>query len=90
MDGSLSERQKKEESYHDNIYKKNAESKVSRIGDTEYYDFFWNAVGDVNGKMFLTSVAVMAGLVSNMLKTVHMYGGLISPANSLRRQRSGS
>ncbi|MBC2714609.1 MAG: class I SAM-dependent methyltransferase [Desulfobacteraceae bacterium] len=53
MDGSLSERQKKEEAYHDNIYKNGAEFEVTRIGGGEYYDYFWKAVGDVDGKNIL-------------------------------------
>lgn len=52
MDSSLSERQKTEEEYHDNIYKDDADAEIERL-DGEFYKYFYESVGDISGMKVL-------------------------------------
>lgn len=49
MKNQLTERQKIEETYHDEKYKGDASPKTYKAGESRYYRFFWELIGNVNG-----------------------------------------
>ena len=53
MSAELTERQKIEEVYHDKKYKVGFHEEVTASKTTEYYNFFWDQLGNVQGKKVL-------------------------------------
>jgi len=49
----IDEKTQEEEAYADNIYKNGSEFEVIQTKAGKCYDYFWKAVGDVEGKNVL-------------------------------------